>query len=64
METIVNSKGKFVIPSKILKQLGIKDGEFFQIDVDIKTRQLILTPLRGKYKAKGLMNEKKHGIEY
>ena len=64
METIVNSKGKFVIPSKILKQLGIKDGEFFQMDVDIKKRQLILTPLRGKYKGKGLMkaliNEKEH----
>ena len=63
METIVNSKGQFIIPSKIRKQLGIKDGTFLQVDVDTVTRQIILTPitreyirsLRGKYKGKGLM---------
>ena len=55
METIINSKGKFVVPSKILEQLGIKDKSFLQIDVNIETRQIILTPLRGKYKGKGLM---------
>ena len=61
METIVNSKGQFIIPSKIRKQLGIKDGTFLQVDVDTVTRQIILTPitreyvhrLRGKYKGKG-----------
>lgn len=55
METVVNSKGKFIIPSEILKQLGIKDKAFLQIDVDAETRQIIITPLRGKYKGKGLM---------
>ena len=63
METVANSKGQIVIPSKIRKQLGIKDGTYFQIDVDAITRQIILTPitreyihsLRGKYKGKGLM---------
>lgn len=55
METVVNSKGKFIIPPEILKQLGIKDKAFFQIDVDAETRQIILTPLRGKCKGKGLM---------
>ena len=63
METIVNSKGQFIIPSKIRKQLGIKDGTYLQIDVNAVTRQIILTPvtreyirsLRGKYKGKGLM---------
>lgn len=63
METVATSKGQVVIPSKIRKQLGIKDGTYFQIDVDMTTKQIILTPvtreyihsLRGKYKGKGLM---------
>jgi AbrB family looped-hinge helix DNA binding protein len=63
METVANSKGQIVIPSKIRKQLGIKDGTYLQIDVDAVTRRIILTPitreyihsLRGKYKGKGLM---------
>jgi AbrB family looped-hinge helix DNA binding protein len=63
METVATSKGQVVIPSKIRKQLGIKDGTYLQIDVDLVTRQIILTPvtreyihsLRGKYKGKGLM---------
>ncbi len=68
MEVIVDSKGRFVVPSKILEQLGIKDKAFFRIEVDIRTRQLILTPLCGMYKGKGLMkalmNEKMYEIEY
>lgn len=63
METIATSKGQVVIPSKIRKQLGIKDGTYLKIDVNTDTRQIILTPvtreyirsLRGKYKGKGLM---------
>jgi len=63
METVATSKGQVVIPSKIRKQLGIKDGTYLQIDVNALTRQIILTPvtreyvrsLRGKYKGKGLM---------
>ncbi len=63
METVATSKGQVVIPSKIRKQLGIKDGTYLQIDVDAVTKQIILTPvtreyvrsLRGKYKGKGLM---------
>jgi AbrB family looped-hinge helix DNA binding protein len=63
METVATSKGQVVIPSKIRKQLGIKDGTYLQIEVDAVTRQIILTPvtreyirsLRGKYKGKGLM---------
>lgn len=63
METVATSKGQVVIPSKIRKQLGIKDGTYLQIDVNTITRQIILTPvtreyvrsLRGKYKGKGLM---------
>ncbi|MEO8358021.1 MAG: AbrB/MazE/SpoVT family DNA-binding domain-containing protein [Chloroflexota bacterium] len=63
METVATSKGQVVIPSKIRKQLGIKDGTYLQIDVNTVTRQIILTPvtreyvhsLRGKYKGRGLM---------
>lgn len=63
METIATSKGQVVIPSKIRRQLGIKEGTYFQIDVDNITKRIILTPvtreyvnsLRGKYKGKGLM---------
>jgi AbrB family looped-hinge helix DNA binding protein len=63
METVATSKGQVVIPSKIRKQLGIKDGTYLQIDVNTATRQIILTPvtreyihsLRGKYKGRGLM---------
>ncbi|MDL1910962.1 AbrB/MazE/SpoVT family DNA-binding domain-containing protein [Chloroflexi bacterium CFX6] len=63
MEVVANSKGQVVIPSKIRKQLGIKDGTYLQIDVNAVSGQIILTPvtreyirsLRGKYKGKGLM---------
>jgi AbrB family looped-hinge helix DNA binding protein len=63
METIVTSKGQVVIPSKIRRQLGIKDGTYLQIEVDPATKQIILTPvtrkyvhsLRGIYKGKGLI---------
>jgi AbrB family looped-hinge helix DNA binding protein len=63
METVATSKGQVVIPSKVRRQLGIKDGTYLQIDVDEIARKIILTPvtreyvnsLRGKYKGKGLM---------
>ena len=63
METVATSKGQVVIPSKIRRQLGIKEGTYFQIDVDNVNKRIILTPvtreyvnsLRGKYKGKGLM---------
>ena len=63
METVTTSKGQVVIPSKIRRKLGIKEGTYLQIDVDEETKKIILTPvtreyihsLRGKYKGKGLM---------
>ena len=63
METVATSKGQVVIPSKIRRQLGIKEGTYLQIDVDDVNKRIILTPvtreyihsLRGKYKGKGLM---------
>lgn len=61
MGTVANSKGQIIIPIEIRRQLDIKAGTYFQIDVDNK--RIILTPitrdyihsLRGKYKGKGLM---------
>ena len=63
METVATSKGQIAIPSKIRRQLGIKEGTYFQIDVDNINKRIILAPitreyvnsLRGKYKGKGLM---------
>ena len=64
MGTVANSKGQIIIPIEIRRQLDIKAGTYFQIDVDNK--RIILTPitrdyihsLRGKYKGKGLMEVK------
>jgi AbrB family looped-hinge helix DNA binding protein len=63
VETVTTSKGQVVIPSKIRRQLGIKDGTYIQIDVDDVNKKIILTPvtreyvhsLRGKYRGKGLL---------
>jgi AbrB family looped-hinge helix DNA binding protein len=63
METIANSKGQILIPSKIRKQLGITDGTYLHVEVDAVKKKIILTPitreyihgLRGKYKGTGLM---------
>ncbi len=61
--TVTTSKGQVVIPSKVRRKLGIKEGTHIQIDVDEANKRIILTPvtreyvhsLRGKYKGKGLM---------
>ena len=63
METVTDSRGQVMLPSKIRKQLGIKAGTYLQIEVNDSTKQIILTPitreyihsLRGIYKGKGLM---------
>jgi len=76
METVATTKGQVVIPSKIRRKLGIKEGTYIQIDVDESNKRIILTPvtreyvhsLRGKYKGKGLMKalmaEKSREKEY
>ncbi len=65
-------KGQIVIPSKVRRRLGMKEGTRVQVDVDESTQRIILTPitreyiegLRGRYKGKGLLKalaaEKKH----
>jgi AbrB family looped-hinge helix DNA binding protein len=63
METVTTSKGQVVIPAKIRRKFGIKEGTHIQIDIDDENKRIILTPvtreyvnnLRGKYKGKGLM---------
>jgi AbrB family looped-hinge helix DNA binding protein len=63
METIATTKGQVVIPSKIRRKLGIREGTHIQVDVDEHAKRIILTPitrefvhsLRGKYKGKGLL---------
>ncbi len=63
METVTTSKGQVVIPAKIRRKLGIKEGTHIQIDLDEANKRIILTPvtreyvdgLRGKYKGTGLM---------
>lgn len=63
MECYVTIKGQVIIPSKIRRMIGIKEGTRVQMDVDEQAHRIILTPvtrdyvlsLRGKYKSKGLL---------
>lgn len=63
METYMTVKGQLVIPSKIRRQLGVKQGTRIQVDVEESGHRIILTPitreyvqgLRGKYRGKGLL---------
>jgi AbrB family looped-hinge helix DNA binding protein len=63
MDTYMTVKGQIVIPSKIRRKFGIKEGTRLQVDVDEEAHRIILTPvtreyvhgLRGKYKGKGLL---------
>ena len=56
-------KGQIVIPSKIRRMFGIKEGTRIQVEVDEQGHRIILTPvtpdyiqnLRGKYKGKSLL---------
>jgi len=63
VDTYVSVKGQIVIPSKIRRKLGMKEGTRIQVDVDEQAHKIILTPitreyiqsLRGKYRGKGLL---------
>ena len=56
-------KGQIVIPAKIRRLFGIKEGTRIQVDADRQAHRIILTPvtsdyiqnLRGKYKGKQLL---------
>lgn len=63
METYLTVKGQIVIPSKVRRKLGMKEGTRIQIDVDEQTHKIVLTPItagyvqsmRGQYKGKELL---------
>jgi AbrB family looped-hinge helix DNA binding protein len=63
MDTYMTVKGQIVIPSKIRRRFGIKEGTRLQVDVDEAAHRIILTPvtreyiqkLRGKYKGRHLL---------
>jgi AbrB family looped-hinge helix DNA binding protein len=63
VETYMTVKGQIVIPSKVRRRLGMKEGTRVQVDVDEGMQRIILTPitreyiegLRGRYKGKGLL---------
>ncbi len=63
METFATIKGQIIIPSKVRKKFGIREGTRIQIEVDELAHRIILTPitreyvhsLRGKYKGRGLL---------
>ena len=63
MDTYMTVKGQIVIPSKVRRKLGMKEGTRIQVDVDEQAHKIVLTPitreyiqsLRGKYRGKGLL---------
>ncbi len=63
MDSYMTVKGQIVIPSKIRRMFGIKEGTRVQVDVDEQAHRIILTPvtrdyiqnLSEKYKSKGLV---------
>ncbi len=63
MESYVTVKGQIVIPSRIRRLFGIKEGTRMHVDIDEQAQKIILTPvtreyiqaLRGKYKGKRLL---------
>lgn len=63
MDSYMTVKGQIVIPSKIRRKFGIKEGTRVQIEVDEQGHRIILTPvtagyiqnLRGKYKGRRLL---------
>jgi AbrB family looped-hinge helix DNA binding protein len=63
MDSYMTVKGQIVIPAKIRRKFGIKEGTRVQVDIDENAHRILLTPvtrgyiqsLRGKYKGKGLL---------
>ncbi|MHB8474133.1 MAG: AbrB/MazE/SpoVT family DNA-binding domain-containing protein [Gammaproteobacteria bacterium] len=63
MDTYITVKGQIVIPARIRRKFGLKEGTRIQVDVDDQSHRIILTPitreyverLRGHYRGKGLL---------
>jgi AbrB family looped-hinge helix DNA binding protein len=60
VKSYMTIKGQIVIPSKIRRKFGIKEGTRMQVEMDEHSHRIILTPitrdyiqnLHGKYKNK------------
>jgi AbrB family looped-hinge helix DNA binding protein len=63
VDTYMTVKGQIVIPAKVRRRFGIKEGTRVQVDVDEKAHKIILTPItseyiqsmQGRYRGKGLL---------
>lgn len=63
MDTYMTVKGQIVIPSRVRRKLGMKQGTRVQVDMDEQARKIVLTPitreyiqsLHGRYKGKNLL---------
>jgi len=63
METYSSEKGQVIIPAAIRRKLSIKKGTRFQVELDERSKKIVLTPitrefihtLRGKYRGRGLL---------
>lgn len=63
MDTFMTVKGQIVIPSRVRRKFGMKQGTRVQVEVDEQGHRIVLTPitreyiqsLHGKYKGKGLL---------
>lgn len=76
MDTYMTVKGQIVIPSRVRRKLGMKQGTRVQVDMDEQTHKIVLTPitreyvqsLHRKYKGKDLLKalaaEKKREREF
>ena len=70
MDSYMTVKGQIVIPSKIRRKFGIREGTRVQVEVDEQGHRIILTPvtrdyiqnLRGKYKGKRLLTALAGGV--
>lgn len=76
MDTYMTVKGQIVIPARVRRKLGMKQGTRVQVDMDEQAHRIVLTPitreyiqsLHGKYKGKSLLKalatEKKREREF
>lgn len=40
----VKSKGQITVPYKIREELGVKEGDYLGLDVDIKSKKIVMIP--------------------
>jgi len=40
----VKSKGQITVPHKIREELGVKEGDYLGLDVDIQSKKIVMIP--------------------